>query len=152
MLKWDLGQYQVAGQHVLSYGAGLATMAAAWGVATQVDAASLTEHLTDIYNGSLLLAKGLAGLATTAGSIYAGYRAVKAASPSQQIKTVVANLQAPPSVQAANAIADPDSRKDLIAAVSKMPEVKAIVSTPEIAQATPEAPKVVASVPNDLRG
>lgn len=149
-MKLDFGQYQVAGQHALSYGAGLATMAATWGIVSQVDAAGITEHLTDIYNGSVLLAKGLAGLITTAGSIYAGCRAVKAASPSEQVKAVVANLQAPPSVQAANAIADPGSRKELIAAVSKMPEVKVIVSTPEIAQTTPEAPKVVASIPPSM--
>lgn len=140
----NLGQYQVAAQHALSYGAGLATMAATWGVVSQVDAASLTEHFTDIYNGSLLLAKGLAGLATTAGSIYAGYRAVKSASPSEQVKSVVAALAAPPSTQAANAIADPGSRKELISAVAGMPEVKGIVATPSVAADT-ASPKVVAT-------
>lgn len=142
--NWTWPEYQAAGKHVLSYAAGATTVAVAFHFITPKDATDIADNLNTIWNGAMQVAKGVAGLGAVLIPIYTTLKAAFNASPSQQVKRVVDNLSAPPSSQAADAIADPESRKDLINAVSKMPEVKGIVADERVAEETP-SPKVVAS-------
>lgn len=142
--NWTAPEWQAAGKHVLSYAAGATTAAVAIHLLSPADASGITENLNTIWNGVMQVAKGVAGLAAIVVPIYTSLRAAHNASPSEQVKHVVTNLEASKADQAANAIADPKSRTDLINAVSQMPEVKAIVAIAPVALATP-SPKVVAS-------
>ena len=133
---WTWQQYQAAGKHVLSYGAGAATAAAVFGLISQKDASDIAENLNTVWDGVMQVAKGLAGLGAVLIPVYTALRAAHNASPKEQLNHVVNNLSAPQGTQLANAVADPEGRNKLINAVANMPEVKAVVATPAVASAT----------------
>lgn len=146
-MSWNLNQYQAAGRHALNTGCTVvATLAATHFIAglTPQSAAAITDNVNHIWNGAVEVATGIAGLVATLGPIYTALKAGSASSPSSVVQSVIKTLSSGPTAQAANAIADPASRTQLIDAVAKMPEVKAIVATPAVAEATGD--KVVASV------
>jgi hypothetical protein len=88
------------------------------------------------------VATGVAGLSAIILPVYTAWRAAHSASPGEQVKSVITQLSAPQITQAANAVADPHSRQNLIEAVAEMPEVKKVVPVdPAVAQAIP-SPKV----------
>jgi hypothetical protein len=143
-LNWDWNQKEAAGKHVLSYVAGGVTALAAMHFITPQDATGIGDNLNTIWAGVEQVAKGVAGLVAIVVPIYTAYRSASNASPSNQIKNVVTNLSAPAITQAANAVADPESRNKLINAVAEMPEVRAIVAPEAVAKATDSA-KVVST-------
>lgn len=115
MINPTWAQYKAAGRHALSYGAGAITAAAAMGLVSQSDSTDLMSGLNQIAGGLESIVKGAGVIAGVLAPMYAAYKAAHSASPQEQIKTVAA-----------------------------MPEVKAIVATPAVADAAPSA-KVVAT-------
>lgn len=144
-MPWNPSQYAAASKHALSFAAGGIAVAATWGLLSAPDATIITEGINDISNGLIQVAKGVAAIAGVAGSLWAAFRAAHNASPTEQMKSVVTNLSAPQVTQAAIAVEDPGGRAKLINAVSEMPEVKAVIATPAVAQSTP-SDKVVSTV------
>lgn len=142
---WNLSQYQAAGRHIASYAAGGITALIAFHIITPGQGQEITENIGLISDGLTKLVAGIGGLITTFVSIRAAFIAAKSASPSEQVKAVVENLSAPQITQAANAVADPSSRNKIIEAVAAMPEVKTIITSPEVAHATPSSPNVVST-------
>jgi hypothetical protein len=108
-------QWKSIGRHGISFAAGGVGALATAGAITQQDSTHIAAALDHITNGLGELADGLAVLAGILGPVYAAYMASHSASPQEQIKTVAA-----------------------------MPDVKAIVTTPAVAEATPSA-KVIAN-------
>lgn len=142
--NWTWAQSKAAGRNVASYAAGGVTVALAWGLVSQTDAATLTEAIGHIVDGTTELAKGVGMIAGVVVPIYTAWRAAHSSSPKEQIKSVVENLSDTQAAQAANAIADPTGRNKLINAVATMPEVKQVVATTEVAQNTPSSKVVTA--------
>jgi hypothetical protein len=142
VLNWNWDEKAAAGRNVLSYVAGGVTMLVGWHFIAPDQGSAITDNLTTIWDGVVKIGTGVAGLAAALTPIYTALVAKHSASPSSQVKSVVANLGAPHSEQAANALADPLSRNALINAVSEMPEVRAIVAPKAVVDATP-SPKVV---------
>ena len=143
---WTFSQYSAIGRHVISYCAGAISMGATWGIYSQVTAVGTVNDLNLLAHGLGEVVTALSALAATAGSVWATIRGIKNASPKEQIKSVVSNLQATQVVQAANAIADPGGRNKLINAVAEMPEVKILQATEAVALQTPSS-KVVSELP-----
>lgn len=115
-MDFNWNQYKAAGRHALSYAAGAVTAAAAIGLISQGDSTSLLSGLNQIVSGLEGIAKGVGVMAGVLVPIYTALKAAHSASPQEQIKTVAA-----------------------------MPEVKGIVVTAAVAEATPSE-KVVATV------
>lgn len=115
-MDFNWNQYKAAGRHALSYGAGAVTAAAAIGLISQGDSTSLLSGLNQIASGLEGVAKGVGVLGGVLVPIYTALKAAHSASPQEQIKTVAA-----------------------------MPEVKGIVTTVAVAEATP-SDKVVSTV------
>lgn len=135
---WNWNQFKAAGRHVVTFSAGLVTFAVATNLLSPKDAALITENINQISTSLSQLAMAFTGLIAVLAPLYTSWRAAKAASPSEQVKSVVTQLSAPEITQAANALADPDSRKNLIEAVAEMPEIKKIVPVdPHIAEELP---------------
>ena len=115
MVDITWGQYKAAGRHALSYAAGAATAAAAFGLLSQAQSADVLSGLNKIGDGLSSVADGVMAIAGVLAPLYAAYKAAHSASAQEQLKTVAA-----------------------------MPEVKGIVTTPAVAEATP-SDKVVSS-------
>jgi hypothetical protein len=146
-MNWNWNQYSAAGRHVLNTTCTVvATLAATHFITglTPESATAITDNVNHIWNGLVETGTGIAGLVAAVAPIYTAIKAATASSPSATVQSVIKTLGSGPTAQAANAIADPGSRADLINAVSKMPEVKAIVAEPAVAQAAP-SDKVVAT-------
>lgn len=139
-LNWT--QLKAAGRHAASYIAGGVTVLVGWHFLSPAQGTDITTNIGLISDGLTKFMAGVAGLITTLTPIYMAWRAARAASPSEQVKSVITQLSAPEITQAANAVADPTSRIKLISAVAEMPEVKSIKADPVVAANT-ESPKVV---------
>lgn len=136
--NWNWAQVKAAGRHVASYTAGGVTVAVAFHVLSPMQGAELTDNINLVLDGVSKIATGIAGLVGVLLPVYTAWRAAHSASPAEQVKSVVTQLSAPQITQAANALADPASRKNLIEAVAEMPEVKKIVPVdPAIAEEIP---------------
>lgn len=144
ILNWNWNEKAAAGRHLLSYAAGGLTVLAGWHFLSPQDASAIGDSLNTIWDGLIKVGTGVATLLGTLIPIYTALTAKKSAEPASQIKSVVTNLSAPQATQAMNAIADPEGRNKLIAAVSKMDEVRAIVVPESLAGAVPSE-KVVGS-------
>lgn len=144
ILNWNWTEKAAAGRHVISYVAGGITVLVGWHLLSPQDATSIADNLNTTWDGLVKVGSGISGLVATGLSIRAALTAKKSAEPASQIKSVVTNLSAPQATQAMNAIADPEGRNKLIAAVSKMDEVRAIVVPESLASAVPSE-KVVGS-------
>lgn len=143
-VNWNWAQLKAAGRHGLTYVAGGVSAAVALHLLSPTQGSEITSSLNLLAHGVGEIATAVGGIAAVVVPLYTSWRAAKSASPSEQVKSVVSNLSAPQLTQAANAVADPESRAKLIEAVAEMPEVKKIVPTdPALAAATP-SPKVVA--------
>jgi hypothetical protein len=146
-MYWNWNQYAAAGRHVLNTGCTVvATLAATHFIAglTPQSAAAIADNANHIWNGLVETGTGIAGLIAALAPIYTAIKAATASSPANTIQSVIKTLSSGAAAQAANATADPSSRTQLISAVAQMPEVKAIVAAPAVAQAAP-SDKVVAS-------
>jgi hypothetical protein len=144
MFNLDANQVAVVGRYAATLGSGIVGTLVAVNVLSPHDAADINTNFDLIVHGGGEVIKGVAGLAAVIAPIYATWKGVHLASASAQVKSVVTAITAPPATQAANALAAPESRNELIDAVSKMPEVRAIIAAPPVAAAT--GPKVVATV------
>ncbi len=141
-MQWTWPQLQAAGKHVASYAAGGVSVFVALHFISPPQGLEATESINSIVDGVTQIAKGVAGLAAILVPVYTSWRAAHNASPAQQVEHVVAQLNASPGTQAANALADPTSRQKIIEAVAEMPEVKKVVPVdPALASAIP-SPKV----------
>jgi hypothetical protein len=114
-MNWDWDQYKAAGKHVASYAAGGLTVAVAMGLLTSSQSADANADINSIVDGLQSVLKGVAGLIAVATPIYTAWMAAHNASPQVKLNSVAA-----------------------------MPEVKKIITTPEVADATPSA-KVTSS-------
>jgi hypothetical protein len=141
-LNWNWAQAKAAGRNIASYSAGGVTVLVAMHFITPGQGTDITGSIQQITDGLTKVATGIAGLSAIILPVYTAWRAAHSASPAEQVKSVVTQLSAPQITQAANAVADPQSRQNLIEAVADMPEVKKIVPVdPAVAQAIP-SPKV----------
>jgi hypothetical protein len=147
-LKWNWDQISSAGRHALNTGgtilATLATMHFISGLTPQA-ASDIATDVNQIWHGFMEVVTGIVALIGAVAPIYSALKGAASASPSAQIKSVADTLAQPKSVQDANAAVDPASRNLLVNAVAQMPEVRAIVATPAVANAT-VSEKVVATV------
>lgn len=84
-----LGQATAFGRHVVSYSMGAITMAAALHVVKDSDASSLTTAVTQISNGVVSIAGGLATIV----SVGAGLWAAWSSSPLRQLLAVANNVE-----------------------------------------------------------
>jgi hypothetical protein len=136
--NWNWAMAKAAGRHAATYVAGGVTVAVAFHVLTPSQGAEISENINLVLDGFTKLATGIAGIAGVMLPVYTAWRAAHSASPSEQVKSVVTQLSAPEITQAANALADPSSRRNLIEAVAEMPEVKKVVPIdPAIAEEIP---------------
>ncbi len=144
---WNWNQIDAAGRHVLNTGCTIiATLAATHFISglTPQAASDIAANVNQIWHGVTEVATGIVGLITACAPIYTALKSASKASPSAQIKSVADTLSQPKAVQDINAVADPQSRTQLIDAVAKMPEVKGIIA-PAPAVALPQNDKVVAT-------
>lgn len=142
MFNMTWSEWAAGGKHVVSYAAGAATVAAAWGLISQGDSTSIVQNLNLLMHGLGEVVTAVTMLATTAASIWAGLKAIRNSSPESQMKSVVTNLTEQQVAKAAGAVDDPAGRKKLISAVADMPEVKQVVTDEQTALQT-LSPKVV---------
>lgn len=141
-INWNWNQAKAAGKHVASYAAGGVTVAVAFHFLSPTQGGDLSQNIGLVTDGVTKIATGIAGIIAVLAPVYTALKAANNASPSSQVASVVQNLSAPQITQAANAVADPESRTKLIEAVAEMPEVKKIVpNDPALAAAIP-SPKV----------
>ena len=126
-LNWNWAQSKAAGRNAASYVAGGITMLIAMHYLSPGPGEDLTADIGILTNALTKLATGLAGVSAILLPVYTMWRAASSASPSEQVKSVITNLSASDITQAANAVADPNSRRNLIEAVAEMPEVKKVV-------------------------
>lgn len=141
-LNWNWAQAKAAGRNVASYAAGGVTVLVAMRYFTPAQGQDLTTNINLLVDGITKIATAIAGISGILLPVYTAWRAAHSASPSEQVKNVITNLSAPEITQAANAVADPNSRKNLIEAVADMPEVKKVVPVdPKVANSIP-SPKV----------
>jgi len=126
-LNWNWAQSKAAGRNAASYVAGGITMLIAMHYLSPGPGEDLTADINILTNALTKLATALAGIAAILLPVYTAWRAASSASPSEQVKSVITNLSASDITQAANAVADPNSRRNLIEAVAEMPEVKKVV-------------------------
>jgi hypothetical protein len=131
---WNVPEWQAAGRHVLTAGGTIVATLVALHFLTQQQSTDIVQNVNLIWDGAVKVATGIAGLAGVLAPIYAAVRAAHTASPAEQAKSVEHNLATSVGTQA--------SRLDLINAVAKMPEVRAIVAPQVVANAT-DSPKVV---------
>jgi hypothetical protein len=148
VLNWNWNEQAAAGKHVLSYVAGGITVAVGWHLLSPDQGTGITDNLTLMWDGAVKFGEGAAGLASIALTVYNGLRAKNNASPSSQVKAVVANLAASHAEQAANALDDPRSRNELISAVAEMPEVRGIAAPQAVVAAT--ASNKVVNTPEEI--
>lgn len=142
-INWNWTQTKAAGRNAASYAAGGVTMLVALHYISPGQGESLGTDINLITDGLAKIATGVAGISAILLPIYTAWRAAHQSSPSEQVKSVITNLSAPQITQAANAVADPASRNNLIEAVADMPEVKKIIPVdPKVANEIP-SPKVV---------
>lgn len=149
--KWTWGQWKAGGRHVATYAAGLVTGAVALGFISQGQGTDLTGGISDVVDGATQLAKGIVTIAGILLPMYTTWRAAHSASPSEQVKNVVASAsngmkaeQRTELVQAVVNSGNTEQRKEVIAAVAEMPEVKGVVAQPAVAKSIPSE-KVVSS-------
>lgn len=138
-MNFNLNSLYAAGRHAASFMAGMISVALAWGLVSQTDAANLTEAITHITNGVSELAKAVGIIASVMVPIYTAWRAASKATPNEQAKSAAHNIE-----QVTNG-----ARLTMINAVGTMPEVKQVVATPSVAVATPSE-KVVSNVSKTL--
>jgi hypothetical protein len=153
--KWTKDQWQAAGKHAVSYGAGIATFAAAYGLfgVSTKDAADIGSNLQTIYDGLMQVGKGVGGLVAVFAPIYAAWKAAHNASPQNQVAraTEVITEQSKPG---AATVIDRAQANSVINAVSNLPGVVGVVTTPSIAAATP-SDRVVSdakALPTPIKG
>lgn len=113
---WNWNQYKAAGKHVASYIAGGVSMAVAFHFLIPTDAAGINDNLNHIYSGVEQIVVGITGLIGILTPIYTTWKASRNASPAGQAASLTAAV----------------------------PGTK-IVTTPEIAAATPQSPNVISS-------
>lgn len=142
---WTLSQYAAAGKHAASYAAGLVTMAAVWGLVGPGDTTTLTQAIDDIVGGVTQFVKGVAAIVGVVTPLVMAWKAKNNASPTAQIKSVVANLTDPLPVP--EVVQNQTARDALINAVGEMPEVRKILADSDVAMRTP-SPKVVTATPH----
>jgi hypothetical protein len=107
-MNWTWDQYKAAGKHLASYTAGGVTVAVAFGVLTSSQGVDANADINSIISGLESVAKGVAGLIAIITPIYTAWMAAHNASPQVRLNAVAA-----------------------------MPEVSKIITTPEVAKATP---------------
>jgi hypothetical protein len=143
--NWNWNQAKAGGKHVATFAAGGVAAAVALHFISGQQGTEITGNINDVVEGLTQAAKGAAGLVATGLALYNGLKAATNASPQQQVKSVVQTLSSPQNGKTiAEVVSDANDRKQLINAVAKMPEVRAIVATPAVARDT-FSPKVVAS-------
>lgn len=141
-LHWNWAQASAAGRNGLSYIAGAVTMLVFLHYVSPGPNEDIATDVSKITDALTKLATAVAGISAILLPLYTAWRAAYSASPGEQVKSVITQLSAPQITQAANAVADPQSRQNLIEAVADMPEVKKIVPVdPKVASAIP-SPKV----------
>ena len=114
--NWNWTQYKASGRHVASFAAGAVGMIAALHFITPQQATDINGNITVLFTGLEQAATGIAGLVAICVPIYTAFKAAHSASPTQEAKSLVA--------------AEPKT---------------IIVTTPEIAAATPEQNNIVSS-------
>jgi hypothetical protein len=124
---WTWAQWCAAGRNLLSFTAGGVAMAVMWRYLTQADASAITQNINTIADGIAKIAEGVAGLIAVLTPIYTAWKASHAASPNAQAASIAVN---------AGRITN-GARLDVINAVGQMPEVKKVVTTTAVAEATP---------------
>ena len=130
-MNWTLGQWQAIGRHVLSYMAGMVTIAVTFNLISHDQAVALLQHLNEVSDGVVSVAKGILGLAGILVPIYTALMAKSSASPNAQAKAVAEHKDAVTN----------GAKIAVIDAVSKMKGVEQVVANKQIADAS--GPKVV---------
>ena len=144
MFNWDWIQSKAAGKNILSYAAGLATMAAAWGLISAHDATVLQEGVSDIYNGLVMAGKGFVAVAGVLIPIYTAWKAAHNASQASRI-TSVAEIAKDPTQPAA-----PEAKVALLTAASSMPEIKQDQPAIVLDKSVPGATAMAAKLPENV--
>lgn len=111
-----LNQVYAAGRHVASYVAGGVSVAVALHFLSPSQGGDLGTSINQVSDGITQIAKGIAGICAVLTPIYTAWRAAHSASPTQEA----------------------------ISLVSAKPGT-IVVTTPEIAQATPNVPNIVSN-------
>lgn len=109
-MNWTWDQYKAAGKHVASYAAGGVTVAIAFGVLTSSQGADANTDVNSIIDGIESVVKGITGLVAIATPFYTAWMAAHNASSQVRLNAVAA-----------------------------MPDIKKILTTQAIADATPSA-------------
>lgn len=120
-LQWNWNQYKAAGKHVASYAAGGVTVAVGLHFLSPSQGGDIGGDINLIVDGVEKIATGVAGIVAVIAPIYTALRAAKNASPTSQASSLAQEV--PGTV---------------------------IVTTPEIAKATPGIPNVVANTDNKV--
>jgi len=141
-LNWNWTQSKAAGRNFASYVAGGVTMLIALHYLSPGPNENLGDDINIITNALTKVATAIAGIAAILLPVYTAWKAAYSSSPSEQVKNVITNLSASDITQAANAVADPNSRKNLIEAVAEMPEVKKVVPVDPAVANSIVSPKV----------
>jgi hypothetical protein len=115
-IAWNWTQYKASGRHVASFAAGLIGGAAALHFITPQQATDVNGDITALFTGLEQVATSIAGLIAICVPIYTAFKAAHSASPTMEAKSLVA--------------AEPKT---------------IIVTTPEIAAATPEVSNIVSN-------
>jgi hypothetical protein len=133
-MNFNLNSLYAASRHLASYVAGIITVALAWGLVSQTDAATLSDALTHITNGISEFSKAVGMIASVFVPIYTAWRSAHKATPNEQAKSAAENIN-----QVTNG-----AKLAVINAVGTMPEVQKVITTKAVANAT-SSEKVVSN-------
>lgn len=129
---WTWDQWKAFGRHVGSYAAGLATAAVVVGVVSQADGATLIQGITQVTDGAGKVVTGFATIFGVLWPIYNSIKAARSASPENQAKQTVKNIE--------NGVSINGEQAKLI---------KAIADTPVVAEVKLTDPKLAESIPSE---
>lgn len=132
MTSEQITQELALGKHAISYAAGIAT---AVGILTQVDSDTLITSVDHIVNGVKEIAIGVGPLVALGMGLWARYNSSLAAKKA-------AVIAATPGTMVVQSSGSDRATVNLAAMIATIPEVHAVISTPEVAAAT-VSPKVV---------
>lgn len=137
MLFQTWNEAKAAGKHLASYAAGGVTVAVAWGLLSTTSGADINADINLIADGTKKVVEGTAGIIAVLTPIYTAWRAAHNASPDQQQAAVAAR---PDRMVVA---IDPAKPAEAAMRVASLPEIKAVITNPEVAAATPQIAKIV---------
>lgn len=117
MFNLDWIQSKAAGKNILSFAGGAVTVAAMWGIVSTHDAQVLTQGFTDIWDGVVLVAKGVAAVGGVLAGAYATIRAAMNTTPAQRVASV-AELSKDPASPVKGVIVEPTPEGKVMAEAS----------------------------------